>query len=38
MYSYIDHIYPVGFAFNSWHQILGAFPKGAAGGQNLGHL
>ena len=38
MYSYLDHIYPVGFAFNSWHQILGVVPKGAARGQNRGHL
>ena len=30
MHSYLDHIYYVGFAFNAWHQIMGAVPKGAA--------
>ena len=38
MYSYLDHGYPVEFAFNSCRQILGDVPRGGARGQNLGHL
>ena len=38
MYSYVDHRYPVGFAFIPWHQILHAVPIGGARVQNLGLL
>ena len=35
MCSYLDHRYPVGFAFIPSHRILGTVPRGGAGGQNL---
>ena len=38
MCSYLDHRYPVGFAFIPSHRILGTVPRGGAGGQNLEHV
>ena len=38
MYSYLDHRYPVEFAFIPWHRVLGTVPKGGARVQNLGHF
>ena len=40
MYSYLDHRFPVGFAFAfiPWQRILGTVVRGGARVQNLGHL